>query len=127
MTAAGTRCWGTSPRAGSTQEAVFKACKNGYLYALNALTGTLLWYFNPPTVARNLTGNANYVVTENYSGSLPWINYPSAQQFEQCPGENGAIESDIAFAYSMIYVATMNFCTFGQVAPVNVEGGRSGG
>jgi outer membrane protein assembly factor BamB len=24
----------------------------------------------------------------------------------------------------MIYVATMNFCTFGQVAPVNVQGGQ---
>jgi len=115
---------GSVTQGGSTHEAIFKACKNGYLYALDALTGTLLWYFNPPTVARNLTGNANYVVTQNYSGSLPWINYPSTQQFEQCPGENGAIESDIAFAYSIIYVATMNFCTFGQVSPVNVEGGQ---
>jgi len=115
---------GNVTQGGSTQEAVFKACKNGYLYALNALTGTLLWYFSPPSVTRNLTGNANYVVTGNYSGTLPWINYPSTQAFEQCPGENGAVESDIAYAYSMIYVATMNFCTSGQVAPVSVEGGQ---
>jgi alcohol dehydrogenase (cytochrome c) len=107
---------------GTVQEAVFKACKNGYLYALNALTGKLLWYFDPPSVARNLTGNADYVATGNYSGTLPWINYPSTQQFRQCPGENGAVESDIAFAYSKIYVATYNFCTFGQVAPVGTEG-----
>jgi len=108
--------------AGHAQEAVFKACKNGYLYALNALTGKLLWYFDPPSVARNLTGNANYVATGNYSGTLPWINYPSTQQFKQCPGENGAVESDIAFAYSKVYVATYNFCTFGQVAPVGTKG-----
>ncbi|MDA4118542.1 MAG: PQQ-binding-like beta-propeller repeat protein, partial [Thaumarchaeota archaeon] len=109
---------------GSVQEAVFKACKNGYLYALDALTGKLLWYFDPPTIVRNLTGNADYVATRNYSGTLPWINYPSTQEFKQCPGENGAVESDIALAYSKIYVATYNFCTFGQVAPVSKEGSQ---
>jgi glucose dehydrogenase len=113
---------GNATIGGSVQPAVFKACKNGYVYALNALTGKLLWYFNPPSVARNLTGNADYVVTKNYSGNLPWINYPSTKQFKQCPGNNGAIESDIVFAYSKVYVATYNFCTFGTVAPVGTKG-----
>jgi outer membrane protein assembly factor BamB len=110
--------------AGTAQEAVFKACKNGYLYALNALTGKLLWYFAPPTVARSMTMNADYVATGNYSGTLPWIGYPSTGQFFQCPGENGAVESDIAYAYSKIYVATYNFCTRGQVAPVGTQGSQ---
>ena len=118
---------GSVTQGGSTQEAVFKACKNGYLYAINALTGKLLWYFDPPTVSRLGTGNANYVVTGNYSATLPWINYPSTQEFEQCPGENGAVESDIAYAYSLIYVATMNFCSFGKVAPVGTRGGGGTG
>jgi alcohol dehydrogenase (cytochrome c) len=109
---------------GNAQEAVFKACKNGYLYALNALTGKLLWYFDPPSVARSLTGNADYVTTGNYSGTLPWINYPSTDQFLQCPGENGAVESDIAFANSKVYVATYNFCAYGQVAPVSTRGSQ---
>ena len=113
---------GSVTQGGTTQEAVFKACKNGYLYALNALTGKLIWDFDPPTVSRLGTSNANYVVTGNYSATLPWINYPSTQEFEQCPGENGAVESDIAYADSMIYVATMNFCSFGEVAPVGIEG-----
>jgi len=115
---------GNATISGRTQEAVFKACKNGYVYALDALTGKLLWYFDPPTVARSLTGNANYVVTGNYSSNLPWINYPSTKQFKQCPGQNGAVESDVAFAYSRIYVATYNFCTFGQVAPVSAAGSQ---
>jgi glucose dehydrogenase len=118
---------GNVTSGGSTQEVVFKACKNGYVYALGALTGALVWYFNPPTVARHLTENANYVVTKNYSATLQWINYPSTQQFEQCPGENGAVESDIAFAYSMIYVATFNLCSYGQVAAVNIQGGQTWG
>jgi len=107
---------------GETEQAVFKACKNGYLYALNAATGKLLWYFDPPSVVRSLTGNADYVVTGEYSGTLPWLNYPSTQPFTQCPGENGAIESDVASAYGMVYVAAMNFCTTGQVGPVNTQG-----
>ena len=116
--------WNTVLGAVDGHEAVFKACKNGYLYALDAMTGRLLWYFDPPTVERNLTGNANYVVTQNYSGSLPWINYPSTQQFKQCPGENGAVESDIAVAYSKVYVATYNLCTYGQVTSVSSEGSQ---
>jgi hypothetical protein len=34
------------------------------------------------------------------------------------------VESDVAFAYSKLYVATYNFCTFGQVAPVGTEGSQ---
>ena len=39
---------GNVTSGGSAQEVVFKACKNGYVYAIGALTGALLWYFNPP-------------------------------------------------------------------------------
>ena len=115
---------GMVTESGNVREAVFKACKNGYLYALDALTGELLWYFDPPTVARTLTGNADYVVTKKYSGNLPWINYPSTKPFVQCPGANGAVESDIAVAYSMVYVATYNLCTYGQVASVSTVGSQ---
>ena len=115
---------GNATVGGTTQEAVFKACKNGYVYAINALTGSLLWYFDPPAVVRHDTGNANYVATGNYSATLRWLDYPSTQPFEQCPGENGAVESDMAYAYSMLYVATYNFCTSGQVAPVSQEGSQ---
>jgi outer membrane protein assembly factor BamB len=115
---------GNATVGGVQSEAVFKACKNGYLYALDASTGSLLWYFDPPTVARSFTGNANYVVTRDYSADLAWANYPSTDQFEQCPGENGAVESDIAFAYSMVYVASYNLCTYVQVGPVSSAGGQ---
>ena len=113
---------GNATEGGTIHEAVFKACKNGYVYALDALTGTLLWNFNPPSLKRSNTINANYVVTGNYSANLPWINYPSKSQFKQCPGEEGGIEADIALAYGMVYVAAHNFCTFGQVTSVQALG-----
>ncbi len=109
---------GTSAINGTNQEIVYKACKNGYLYALNAITGKLLWYFDPPGVARQNTPNANYVVTGKYNSTLRWANDPSNQTFLQCPGLNGGIEADIAQAYGKVYVAAYNFCTEGQATSV---------
>ncbi len=37
---------------GQVQETVFKGCKNGYFFALNAHTGALDWYFDAPSIAR---------------------------------------------------------------------------
>jgi alcohol dehydrogenase (cytochrome c) len=112
---------------GTSQDAVFKACKNGYLYALNAATGKLLWYFDPPGVARENTGNANYVVTGKYDPTQEWANFPSNQTFVQCPGLNGGIEADIAVAYSMVYIAAYNFCTEGQVTAVGTPSSNNFG
>ncbi|TLX97754.1 MAG: hypothetical protein E6K96_02250 [Thaumarchaeota archaeon] len=107
---------------GQNKTVVFKGCKNGYLYALDASTGSLLWYFNPPSVKRVGTPNANYVVTGNYDATQRWIDYPSTSVFEQCPGANGALESDIAFAYNLVFVATYNLCAFGMVTSVDSYG-----
>jgi len=107
---------------GQNRSVVFKGCKNGYVYALDASIGSLLWYFNPPSVKRVGTPNANYVVTDSYDPTQRWIDYPSASVFEQCPGANGSIESDIAFAYKLVFVATYNLCAFGAVTSVDSFG-----
>jgi len=113
---------GSVAQNGSSVPAVFKSCKNGYVYALDALSGKLLWYFAPPSLIRIGTSNANYVVTGNYSADLPWINYPSTSQFTQCPGTEGGSEADIALAYGMVYVAEHNYCSYGQVNDVQTVG-----
>jgi alcohol dehydrogenase (cytochrome c) len=110
---------GTVSINGSEEGAVFKACKNGYLYALNEMTGKLIWYFDPSAVARINTGNANYVVTGKYNATQPWSTYPSNQTFVQCPGIDGGIEADIASAYGKIYIASYNFCVEGQITSVS--------
>jgi alcohol dehydrogenase (cytochrome c) len=107
--------------------AVFKACKNGYVYALDATTGSLLWYIDPPSVRRAGTGNANFVATGVYNATQHWINYPSTSVFEQCPGANGAVESDMAYAYGLLYVATYNLCAYVVVASVNTRGANQWG
>ncbi len=104
---------------GQNESVVFKQCKNGYVYALDAKTGGLLWYFNPPSEVRLNTANGNFVVTGKYAANQTWINAPSNSTAEQCPGIEGGIESDIAVAYGKVFVATHNFCTFVTVGPVN--------
>lgn len=109
---------GSAAVGGQNHTVVFKACKNGYLYAIDARSGGLLWYFSPPNVRRVGTANANYVATGTYDPNLRWIDYPFTGQFEQCPGVNGAVESDIAVAYGKVFVATHNLCSVGTIGPV---------
>jgi len=35
--------------SGVNTEVIFKTCKNGYLYEINALTGNLIWAWSPPS------------------------------------------------------------------------------
>lgn len=111
---------------GVNSTVVFKACKNGYLYAIRAQTGKLLWYFDPPSVVRQNSQNADYVSTGKYNATQPWTQL-SLGAIEQCPGINGAIESDISVAYGKVFVATYNFCAFVTVGPVNSIGGSVSG
>jgi outer membrane protein assembly factor BamB len=85
----------------SKEGLVFKGCKNGVVYALNASDGRLVWLFNPPTLIRNT----------NHTLEKRWHTDPSDESFLQCPGAFGGIESDIALAYGKVYVAVMNLCT----------------
>ena len=100
------------------QQMVYGACRNGYLYALDAETGDLVWYFDPPSVKRMNSENANFVVTNNYDPSKPWLNYPSTDPAVQCPGVFGAVSSNIVLAYDTVYVSTFNRCSRVEVAPV---------
>ena len=110
---------------GRQQEAVFKACKNGFVYALNATNGSLIWYFDPPTVARSDTGNAAYVQTGTYNATQGWAG--SGAPFLQCPGVYGGIEADIGFGYGKVFVATQNICAEVQPAPVGTFGSNQWG
>ncbi len=40
---------GNETIGGANTPVIFKTCKNGYLYEINALTGDLVWSWNPPS------------------------------------------------------------------------------
>ncbi len=111
--------------SGSETTAVFKACKNGYVYALDARTGDEIWKFNPPSLVRFNTANANYADTHLYNATKGWVS--NTPGYEQCPGVNGGIESDIAVSGGRVFVASHNFCAFVTAGPVSVIGGSVSG
>ncbi|HEY6282835.1 MAG TPA: PQQ-binding-like beta-propeller repeat protein [Nitrososphaerales archaeon] len=111
--------------AGSQTTAVFKACKNGYVYAIDARTGNEIWKFNPPSLVRLNTGNADYSNSGKYNATQAWVS--TIPGYEQCPGVNGGVESDISVSEGRVFVATHNFCAFITAGPVNAIGGSVSG
>ncbi len=101
------------------KKAIYAACKNGYLYALDAESGDLIWYFNPPDIKRLNSENADFVKTNTYDPNKPWINYPSTAPVVQCPGVFGAVSFNIALGYNTIYMSTFNRCSELSVAAIN--------
>jgi len=104
------------------KKTVYSACMNGYVYALDAETGNLVWYFNPPNVKRLNSENADFVKTNTYDPNKPWLNYPSTDPVVQCPGVFGAVSFNIAMGYNTIYVNTFNSCSKIDVSPVTSMG-----
>lgn len=100
------------------KKAIYAACKNGYLYALDAESGDLIWYFNPPILKRINSENADFVKTNNYDPNKLWINYPSTETVIQCPGVFGAVSYNIALGYNTIYMTAFNRCSKLSVAPI---------
>jgi alcohol dehydrogenase (cytochrome c) len=111
--------------AGSQTSAVLKACKNGYVYAIDAKTGSEIWKFNPPSLVRLNTRNADYSISGTYNATQAWVS--ASQGYEQCPGVNGGVEADIAVSEGRVFVAAHNFCTFITAGPVNKIGGSVSG
>ena len=95
---------------GQTQKEVFKGCKNGYVYALNAATGKMDWNFEAPSIKRypwtQLLDPLNKTQMQK-----PWETYPAKGWFLQNPPSSGSIESDPSFdpVSNTVYVGTYNF------------------
>lgn len=99
------------------KKAIYAACKNGYLYALDAESGDLIWYFNPLSVIRLNSDNAEFTETNTFDPDKPWINYPSTENVVQCPGVFGAVSFNIALGYDTIYMSAFNRCSELSVVP----------
>jgi len=94
---------------GQTVPVVYKGCKSGYVFALNASTGEMLWYLRPPAVryqAVTFLNPLNSTEMDKYN----WYGYPSTKPIVQNPGDTGALESDLAFdpAKNTVFAATYN-------------------
>jgi outer membrane protein assembly factor BamB len=81
---------------GKTTPAVFKGCKNGYIFALDAANGSLLWYLKPPSVKYENVAVLNPLNSTEMK-SYNWNGYPKTGRLVQNPSDTGALESDLAY------------------------------
>jgi len=106
---------------GQNTPVVYKGCKNGYIFALNGNTGSMLWYLKPPSIYdMNVVSlnPLNATQMHNYN----WDGYPSTKPIVQNPSDTGALEADLAFdpAKNLVFAATYNDpkkFTFTDVGP----------
>ncbi len=104
---------------GQIHETVIKGCKNGYVYALDAVTGQMYWVFDAPSLKRLWKPidplNTSYM-------KINWQNQPSTSAYNITPFFGGAIESDPAYdpTSNTVFVATYNLVY--NVKPCAVTG-----
>jgi outer membrane protein assembly factor BamB len=94
---------------GQNTPTIFKSCKNGYFYALNANTGALEWYFDAPTIARVPDSQLHNPLNRTQM-TIETECYNTCTTVVQNPTDTGAIESDPAYnpVTGMVFTATYN-------------------
>lgn len=114
---------GNATISGQTHKVVYKGCKNGYFYALDAATGGMLWYFDPPNIRRTQYSELNDPLNK---GDLTkgWLNYPSTDAVVQNPCGAGGIESNPALdpTTNTVILGAHNCPSLGKVVPIKGPG-----
>ncbi len=94
---------------GQTTPVVYKGCKNGYVFALNAETGGLVWYLKPASIKWE-----NEVPLDPLNSTqmtkYNWDGYPKTGRISLNPSDTGALESDLAYdpTIGMLFAAVYN-------------------
>lgn len=116
---------------GQNQKVVYKGCKNGVLYAMDAATGKMIWDFNAPSIKRPQYSWPVFDPRNATQMHKPWGNYPSTAPYVTNPGFAGSIESDPAYdpTTNTVFVATFNnpmqyetSCVVGPHCPYGSQG-----
>ncbi len=117
---------------GSPTKVVFKGCKEGVFFALDAATGKMLWFLKAPSTTYSkctLGTNGKPLLDPLNKDDMTkynWPCWPSGKNSAQYPfvvsdpANTGAIESDPAFdpVTSTAFVATFNKMVTYSVVPV---------
>ncbi len=127
---------GNETISGVSTEVLFKTCKNGYLYEINALTGKMIWAWTPPST---ILPRCPYCYMQNPLNrtqmTLPWPA-PNNQDYIMNPSELAGFESTAAYSpvTNMLYVTShnvpakanyqpLNSSNYGQTSGINLPGG----
>jgi glucose dehydrogenase len=95
---------------GAPTQVLFKTCKNGYLYEINAVTGNLIWAYTPP---QNVLARCTlcYIYNPLNSTEMSWAFFnPTLKPTLMYPDEFAGIENEGAFdpALNLVFIATQN-------------------
>lgn len=88
---------------------VYKGCKDGYLFALDAVNGSMIWYLKPASIvwdSISILDPTNKTVMTQFN----WAGFPSTSPIVLNPPDTGSLESDIAYdpALNLIFLAPYN-------------------
>jgi hypothetical protein len=101
---------GNETISGVNTQVIWKTCKNGYLYELNAATGKMIWAWTPPL---SILARCQYCYMYNPLNSTQ-MNYaffnPSLQPALMYPSFYAAFESEgsVSPALNLIFLASQN-------------------
>ena len=113
---------GNETISGVQTEVLWKACKNGYLYELNAANGNMIWAWTPP---QNILARCQYCYmfdpTNKTQMSYQFFN-PSLADSLMFPTATGGFENEFAYnpALNMLYTASQNTPGFEHYIPMNL-------
>ena len=90
------------------QKAIFKACKNGFMYALNAATGEPFWIYHPPSVWLPQPGMSYPDPKKIEDLQRAWPTSHVGEQDFISANYAGILEADVAYDGDRIYLGAYN-------------------
>jgi hypothetical protein len=111
-------------------EVLFKTCKNGYVYELNAATGKMVWAWTPPMSILPRTQWTYMLNPLNRTQMTSEWPAPNLQDYLSNPSELAGFESTAAFnpQTNMIYVGSHNVpALFHYIPPNATNYGKTSG
>ncbi|MDA4118872.1 MAG: PQQ-binding-like beta-propeller repeat protein, partial [Thaumarchaeota archaeon] len=107
---------------GANTEVIWKTCKNGYLYELNASNGNMIWAWTPP---QNILARCPYCFMLNPMNqtqmSQQFFN-PSLADTLMYPPATGGFENEFAYnpTLNYLFTASQNVPAFEHYIPMNL-------
>jgi len=112
---------GNETVGGVSTQVVWKTCKNGYLYELNAQTGALIWAWTPPL---SILGRCQYCYMLNPLNSTQ-MNYefgnPTLKDTFIFPSNSAGFENDASYSpvLNLLFLASHNVPSLTHYVPRN--------
>ncbi|MDA4116790.1 MAG: PQQ-binding-like beta-propeller repeat protein, partial [Thaumarchaeota archaeon] len=90
--------------SGVNTQVLFKTCKSGYLFALNAATGSLIWSWTPPTSIMPRCHYC-YMLDPQNSSQMNWAFFnPNLQTTIMYPNEYAGSENSFSYNPQLNYI-----------------------